>query len=440
MITNITRDDFDSICRICLRGNYNMLNVNTQNIISMIEACSSLRISMDDELPHQVCSDCLQKLENAYQLRELCEKSDKKLREIIEIKTELENESLVQANNELVSQLYVKREVFIKSEDLSEDDDDTDVYNEHTTGDDSQVSENEKANSDKKKRKKYKVSQYKCDECDQTLDGVWRLGLHMKKKHDSPPIKCDKCDQQFYHRLHLEEHLNNHDESQLHCKECNKKFDSIAKLKKHQVAHRPEQFHCLKCDCSFKGKFMLNKHEQIYHSGSRPRVDCHICGKNVISSNMGAHMKIHQERVPFSCDECPKKFVREITLKEHIMKIHRNQEIPLKQLCTICGRGLRGKSELRRHMRSHTGEKPFPCDMCDKRYRENKALRRHVLSAHMNERPFECTVCSKAFHTKAILQAHMRTHTGERPYSCLVCNKAFGSKSWLKEHIKSHSE
>lgn len=274
----------------------------------------------------------------------------------------------------------------------------------------------------------------------QKLDGVWRLALHMRKKHKAPPIKCSQCDQQFYHQLHLEEHLNNHDESLLRCKECNKQYPTLAKLKKHQVAHRPEMYHCFKCDCSFKGKFMLTKHDQIYHSGERPREACHICGKEVIRTNMKVHMKIHTERTPFECEECPKKFVRRITLIEHVMKKHKNQDIPLKQLCSVCGRGFRGKAEIRRHMRSHTGEKPFPCTLCDKRYREAKALRRHVSSAHMDERPFICEICTKGFHTKAILQAHMRTHTGERPFVCLVCNKAFGSKTWLRAHIKGHTD
>ncbi|XP_044743516.1 gastrula zinc finger protein XlCGF57.1-like [Chrysoperla carnea] len=439
--TALKIDDFDLICRICLQKSEFMLHISTLNIIPMIEACSAIRITLTDTLPQQVCQKCVKHLENAWQIGKQCESADKHLRKLIEtqseLKLEIKSENFKNENDSNYGHDdEVDTELSIKSENNTENDDVTtnDVYDESST-------HKHLSNNIKRSRKILnKKTTTKCEQCDESFSHVWGLGLHMKDKHSVDPLACKKCDQQFYHRLHLEDHLNKHDNIEFKCKICEKQFDTVNIRRKHEFKHNPKIFHCFKCDRSFKAKYMLNKHEQDHHSGERPREACLICGKSIMQSNMGAHMKIHKERIPFSCQECPKKFIREITLKEHVLKIHQNGQIPLKELCTICGRKVRGKSELRRHMRSHTDERPFSCKLCDKRYRENKALTRHVLSVHINDRPFACTICSKAFHTKAILQAHMRSHTGEKPYSCLICNKAFGSKSWLKAHIKGHSE
>ena len=50
-----------------------------------------------------------------------------------------------------------------------------------------------------------------------------------------------------------------------------------------------------------------------------------------------------------------------------------------------------------------------------------------------------CQYCSKVLETKYKLERHVRTHTGERPFHCLQCPAKFNQKSSLKTHSNIHA-
>ena len=52
---------------------------------------------------------------------------------------------------------------------------------------------------------------------------------------------------------------------------------------------------------------------------------------------------------------------------------------------------------------------------------------------------FACPYCSKIMKTNSDIKRHIRIHTGEKPYSCNVCHESFRLKCLLNIHImKSH--
>ncbi|MPC32195.1 Zinc finger protein 468 [Portunus trituberculatus] len=109
--------------------------------------------------------------------------------------------------------------------------------------------------------------------------------------------------------------------------------------------------------------------------------------------------------------------------------------------CEVCGHVFKWPYLLARHYRTHTGEKPYPCPHCTYRTTRREYINRHVCAAPvplLKEPALMCHVCCKTFGFPSHLKRHMRIHTGERPYACPACPQRFIQKVHLKLHMCSH--
>ncbi|CAF0988555.1 unnamed protein product [Rotaria sordida] len=86
-------------------------------------------------------------------------------------------------------------------------------------------------------------------------------------------------------------------------------------------------------------------------------------------------------------------------------------------------------------------ERPFPCpvDQCPRRFSRSDELTRHI-RIHTGDKPFQCKICERAFSRSDHLTTHIRTHTGEKPFSCDTCGRRFARSDERKRHGKVHQK
>ena len=93
-----------------------------------------------------------------------------------------------------------------------------------------------------------------------------------------------------------------------------------------------------------------------------------------------------------------------------------------------------------RHKRTHTGEKPFKCNVCDYSAAQQSALVKHQTQrTHTGEKPFKCNVFDYSAATHCALLKHQRIHTGEKSFKCNACDYSATEQSHLLKHQIKHT-
>lgn len=203
-------------------------------------------------------------------------------------------------------------------------------------------------------------------------------------------------------------------------------------------------------------KKRLNKNDNIH----KCLFNCSMAFKE--EANLAYHLKCHHVLdVSYSiiCPECKTtEFKKWNTLHSHLWRIH---DIDMELFsCDICSFKTPSWSILHNtHIKIHSNEKKFKCEMCDKAFKNTKQLKNH----RNRHRPKKmdvirnCEQCSKPFKNIRLLKKHVnlvhptpelkalqqKKVVAAKPveeFSCKVCGKTFDKKNSLRHHSFKHVE
>ncbi|KAK2498112.1 hypothetical protein MC885_018517, partial [Smutsia gigantea] len=85
--------------------------------------------------------------------------------------------------------------------------------------------------------------------------------------------------------------------------------------------------------------------------------------------------------------------------------------------CPYCSFSAMHQCILKRHMRSHTGERPYPCEICGKKFTRREHMKRHTL-VHSKDKKYVCKSCSRVFVSAASVGIR---HGSRRHGVCADC-------------------
>ncbi|XP_013410837.1 zinc finger protein 91 [Lingula anatina] len=247
------------------------------------------------------------------------------------------------------------------------------------------------------------------------------------------------------------------------CDICKRKFYSSKTYKKHLVSAHAES-----CGMDLMGSAheTQEKYKDFLSSiqQSRSKVPCPDCGKHVAPRYMESHLRVHTGELPFKCTQCSTCFSHVDTLRRHVYHVHLKEP---RGTCNLCKKSFFTSHGYKVHMLSHdkNAVKQFVCDVCGAEFWTQSSLNLHQknhqknfqcpyencrvkvaykndlklhMRVHSNERPYLCDLCGYAGKGQQALTRHRRTHTGERNYSCDYCPYKSTDCTKMKRHMRIH--
>ncbi|KAK6469840.1 zinc finger protein 208-like [Huso huso] len=264
---------------------------------------------------------------------------------------------------------------------------------------------------------------YPCPDCEKSYSSAGALHNHKKSSHKKPGNSVDSWVTAPRSRSRRPRRFTS---KSYRCQDCGKRYSTQSALYNHKKSHVSLTVPGL------QGAPLQN--DVPSGRGAEPR-KCQKCGK---SFTTGSLLNTHRKQSwnsPYSCSLCCKGFPEEGELLRHMQRGHE---------CRVCGMLFGALAELRLHLETHPGARPFRCLTCGLAFSHLKNLTRHqknrghqgvIREGKPTEAPkhHTCSQCGKTFRFLSEVKRHQPIHTGEKQ-RCQLYPKAYSLPQALRPH------
>ncbi|KAM4711618.1 uncharacterized protein FYW61_020779 isoform 2-T2 [Anableps anableps] len=355
----------------------------------------------------------------------------------------------------------------------------------------------------KRVRRKYHNSKT-CPVCNKTFPRAAGMRRHLeihKTKRDYNH-KCGKCDKRFRDQYDLKRHtMRVHEKGEVSddnkarrskdsstsetstnktCPHCGKYFAWQSDLKRHIETHSGERPHqCALCGKKFKNPYALKSHER----SCKTRKEKMAKKKETASLNPETAPEVSAE--PLNCPEKDSQSNPPLNTEPTPYMLLSTEVSVKHKVCPICSMTIKNNRDIKKHLRSHSEERPYVCLTCEKGFKYKDTIKKHqTLKGHEGIREVQCTklerllsevdaqctgdtggpedmtleasedspkerlpvlnmskeglkvcpVCSKTFDMIKTLNKHLQSHRVDRPYYCVHCKRRYKDLYGLKRH------
>lgn len=300
-------DQFPVLCRVCAKHSNKMINLfgirkKGLMLAEMLAICTQSNIQQTDQLPSNICNQCLANLEIAFDFYNLVKSNEAYFQKQLTAKNEAPESEPIEfcPLNENDIQKHLKVEFNEECAEMVANQKQSDQKRKgHSYGETElwklingeQLMGSNKDNDDLYTRKMNRL--FECFLCKTKLKSFRDTRVHLKRHDEATPFKCKICSMHFS-ATQYEQHLCKGQSVQ--CAYCSESFHTTKSLLEHLEIHKEHKLHkCSGCSKLFPMMYLLECHQINHGSLEKPYV-CHICNRGFrVNFLLTKHLTTHSD-------------------------------------------------------------------------------------------------------------------------------------------------